>query len=253
MPVAGRHVWQASVLLRWIRPRSLVPLLDAALVVWSASAALWVTTKFDGAGHASPSLLQLARDRGEWFLLLSAGWVLLAAAHGVYSSTGGRADGRRFSDELGELLGTSVSLVVVYMVLYFFAVPRSSLPRRLILYTAALGFMACGSWRFLAAALGGRDPWRELRERITVFWVVGPHRVQETSRTGLVTGAAQSDQVRLLTVRQVAQLLNVHESTIWRWCNNGMLEAFRVGQQWRIPASAVDAMAESATEAAPRP
>jgi len=39
------------------------------------------------------------------------------------------------------------------------------------------------------------------------------------------------------TVQEVAEILKVHEATIWRWCRSGDLPAFQVGQQWRIWAS----------------
>jgi excisionase family DNA binding protein len=38
----------------------------------------------------------------------------------------------------------------------------------------------------------------------------------------------------ILTVREVAEYLKLSRTTIWRWCNEGKLRAFKVGRGWRI-------------------
>lgn len=38
----------------------------------------------------------------------------------------------------------------------------------------------------------------------------------------------------LLTVREVAKHLRVSRVTVWRWCQNGFIPAFRLGRNWRI-------------------
>jgi excisionase family DNA binding protein len=38
----------------------------------------------------------------------------------------------------------------------------------------------------------------------------------------------------LLTVAETAAYLRVSKSTVWRWCGNGKLLAFRVGRGWRV-------------------
>jgi excisionase family DNA binding protein len=38
----------------------------------------------------------------------------------------------------------------------------------------------------------------------------------------------------ILTVREVAEYLKLSRTTIWRWCNEGRLSAFKVGRGWRI-------------------
>ena len=43
-----------------------------------------------------------------------------------------------------------------------------------------------------------------------------------------------------LTVRQVAERLQVHENTVLRWLQEGVLKAQRYGRLWRIPASELD-------------
>ena len=46
----------------------------------------------------------------------------------------------------------------------------------------------------------------------------------------------------LLTAKQVQELLNVDRTTIYRMLKDGRLTGVKVGQQWRFPASKVDAL-----------
>ena len=41
-------------------------------------------------------------------------------------------------------------------------------------------------------------------------------------------------QNRLLTAREAASYLRVGRATVWRWCQQGVIPAFRVGRTWRI-------------------
>ena len=50
--------------------------------------------------------------------------------------------------------------------------------------------------------------------------------------------APTKDEV--LTVQEVATYLKVSRSTVWRWCKNGKLPAFRIGREWRIHREALD-------------
>ena len=38
----------------------------------------------------------------------------------------------------------------------------------------------------------------------------------------------------ILTVRGVAEYSRLGRTTIWRWCHEGKLKAFKVGRSWRI-------------------
>ena len=38
----------------------------------------------------------------------------------------------------------------------------------------------------------------------------------------------------VLTVREVAAYLRVNRVTVWRWCQQGVIPATRVGRTWRI-------------------
>jgi excisionase family DNA binding protein len=51
----------------------------------------------------------------------------------------------------------------------------------------------------------------------------------------------------VLKVAEVAELLRVSKATVQRWCANGQLPAFKIGQHWRIDAALLKEMIEEAT------
>jgi excisionase family DNA binding protein len=38
----------------------------------------------------------------------------------------------------------------------------------------------------------------------------------------------------LMTVSEVADYFSVSRVTVWRWCQEGVIPAFRIGRIWRI-------------------
>lgn len=44
------------------------------------------------------------------------------------------------------------------------------------------------------------------------------------------------------TVQEVANYLRISRSTIWRWCSEGKLSAFKVGRSWRIRRTIVESL-----------
>ncbi len=44
----------------------------------------------------------------------------------------------------------------------------------------------------------------------------------------------------ILTVQEVARYLKLSQTTVWRWCNEGKLLAFKVGRGWRVHRSEVE-------------
>jgi excisionase family DNA binding protein len=38
----------------------------------------------------------------------------------------------------------------------------------------------------------------------------------------------------ILTVKEVSDYLRLSRATVWRWCNDGTLPAFKVGRGWRV-------------------
>ncbi len=45
---------------------------------------------------------------------------------------------------------------------------------------------------------------------------------------------------KILTVPEVAEYLKVSRTTVWRWCNEGKLQAFKAGRGWRVHRAEVE-------------
>ncbi len=52
----------------------------------------------------------------------------------------------------------------------------------------------------------------------------------------------------ILTVPELANYLKVSRSTVWRWCNQGSLPAFKVGRSWRVRWSDMERLIEQPLE-----
>ena len=48
----------------------------------------------------------------------------------------------------------------------------------------------------------------------------------------------------LLTVQEVAEYLKLSRSTVWRWCQQGKLNAVKLGRGWRIRWSDVNKLVQ---------
>jgi len=44
----------------------------------------------------------------------------------------------------------------------------------------------------------------------------------------------------ILTVREVAEYLKLSRTTVWRWCKEGKLQAFKLGHSWRVRRSELE-------------
>jgi excisionase family DNA binding protein len=51
---------------------------------------------------------------------------------------------------------------------------------------------------------------------------------------------ARSIEKRLLSAEDVAQLMGVKETTVWRWCREGNLPCLKVGKHWRVRPEALE-------------
>ncbi len=51
----------------------------------------------------------------------------------------------------------------------------------------------------------------------------------------------RSTEKGLLSAEDVAQLMGVKESTVWRWCREGNLPCLKVGKHWRVRQGALEA------------
>jgi len=49
----------------------------------------------------------------------------------------------------------------------------------------------------------------------------------------------------ILTAQEVADYLRVSRATVWRWCNEGELKAFKAGRGWRIRRSELERFVEN--------
>ena len=50
----------------------------------------------------------------------------------------------------------------------------------------------------------------------------------------------RASQPELLGAEEVAGLMGVKESTVWRWCREGTLPCLKVGKQWRVRRAALE-------------
>jgi excisionase family DNA binding protein len=58
---------------------------------------------------------------------------------------------------------------------------------------------------------------------------------------------------QLLTVAEAAAYLRVSQATLWRWCQEGRVPAFKIGHEWRVVNPALQRLVEAAVPAdAPR-
>lgn len=68
---------------------------------------------------------------------------------------------------------------------------------------------------------------------------------QSAPGAGAVTAApGLAPEGRLLTVSEVADLLRINKSTVYRMAKQGRLPATRVGRQWRFRKSVLDRLLE---------
>lgn len=65
---------------------------------------------------------------------------------------------------------------------------------------------------------------------------------REQSTFGGTSSSGRKPGGRLLTVSEVADLLRINKSTVYRMAKQGRLPATRVGRQWRFRKSVLDGM-----------
>src|SRR5215212_7634432 len=54
------------------------------------------------------------------------------------------------------------------------------------------------------------------------------------------TVARSSEKMELLGAEDVAELMGVKETTVWRWCREGTLPCLKVGKHWRLRREALE-------------
>ncbi len=55
-----------------------------------------------------------------------------------------------------------------------------------------------------------------------------------------MVSAEKGRRIELLGAEEVAELLGVKESTVWRWCREGTLPGLKVGKRWRVRREALE-------------
>ena len=226
-------------LLARFKPATLLPLGDLVLVNLAILLALRLWALRAGQEALGWGLIL---PRAHWLLGLSALWLLMAIIQGLYR----RRTPPKVVDSLLALLGITGLFLFAYVVVYFFA-PVGMLPRRFVLYTGVVSLVLVGLWRAAyitistglmltrSASVGQRSGVRELARKVIRETFASDD--QQVSEAPSVHPEDRGIEEDIYTVQEVAELLKVHEATIWRWCRSGDLRAFRVGQQWRIAAS----------------
>jgi excisionase family DNA binding protein len=54
------------------------------------------------------------------------------------------------------------------------------------------------------------------------------------------TVARSTENKELLSAEDVAELVGIKESTVWRWCREGRLPCLKVGKHWRVRRGALE-------------
>jgi excisionase family DNA binding protein len=56
---------------------------------------------------------------------------------------------------------------------------------------------------------------------------------------------------QFLTTDEVADYLRVSRRTVWRWCEDGTLPAFRFGRVWRIQRTQLESLIDAMSSGEP--
>src|SRR3712207_5224731 len=55
-----------------------------------------------------------------------------------------------------------------------------------------------------------------------------------------VESMARASEKELLSAEDVAEMIGVKETTVWRWCREGTLPCLKVGKHWRVRREALE-------------
>ena len=53
--------------------------------------------------------------------------------------------------------------------------------------------------------------------------------------------AARPERTQIMTTKEIAKYLGVHEMTVYRWLKKGVLPGFKIGGRWRSKKDILDA------------
>jgi exopolysaccharide biosynthesis polyprenyl glycosylphosphotransferase len=127
----------ASILLRPTDHKTVLIAVDLILINQTTFLALWLMAVRGDRSFDRGYLI----DQAGWFILLPILWLLSALINGFY-------DVKQITRPAAigpVLLRTSLLIVIAYLIIYFFS-PPNSLPRGIVLYQGATGFILIGLW-----------------------------------------------------------------------------------------------------------
>lgn len=64
--------------------------------------------------------------------------------------------------------------------------------------------------------------------------------ISEVNSQGEVAHQVETDNKRVMTVKDLAGYLRVHPTTVYRQLKDGLLPAFKVGSNWRFKVESID-------------
>ena len=73
--------------------------------------------------------------------------------------------------------------------------------------------------------------------------------IQTASGSTRVSAVPGDGMEVLLTVAEAAAYLRVSQATMWRWCQEGRVPAFKIGHEWRVVSPALQRLVEAAVPA----
>jgi excisionase family DNA binding protein len=53
-------------------------------------------------------------------------------------------------------------------------------------------------------------------------------------------GATRPERTQIMTTKEIAKYLGVHEMTVYRWLKKGVLPGFKIGGRWRSKKDLLD-------------
>lgn len=54
-------------------------------------------------------------------------------------------------------------------------------------------------------------------------------------------GQGRPERTQIMTTKEIAKYLGVHEMTVYRWLKTGVLPGFKIGGRWRSKKDLLDA------------
>jgi lipopolysaccharide/colanic/teichoic acid biosynthesis glycosyltransferase len=128
--------------------RILLVIVDLSIILVTTLFSLWIHAR--GLKSLTFNLAYLA-DQSGWLILLATLWILAAYINGLYDPVKSGA----LDQTLLFLLRSGTIVMIVYLLIFFYAAPRLILPRGIVVYQVVSGFILIMLWRLLYIYLLG--------------------------------------------------------------------------------------------------